>query len=646
MCGIHGVLAFDPAAKPDASLHATMGDITRHRGPDDDGVYLDGPVMIGMRRLAIIDVGGGHQPITNEDGSVVAVCNGEIYNFRELREALTARGHRFATGSDSEVVVHLYEEYGDDFVNRLEGMFGFALWDVRRQRLLVGRDRLGIKPLYYRRDARRLVFASEAKAILALPGERAEIDPGALCQFLALGYTAAPDSIFASMHKLPPGSLMVCEDGDVEIRRYWSPVDIEPTDMSESDWIEAVRSRIEESVAAQMVSDVPLGAFLSGGIDSSAVVGMMSRHSDRPVKTYAIGFDTSSGGKFYNELPYARRVAELFGTAHREITVRPDVASLMPRLLWHMDEPMADAAYITTYLVAEFARRDVTVILSGVGGDELFGGYRRYLGEYYGARYNRLPRWLRTHALTPLARSLPSDRHSPLMNLSRYARSFILNNELPFEERYRSYVQVFSPEQLERLVESPAGDPTAALARAFEATPVADPVNRLMTVDLMTQMPDDLLMLTDKMTMATSLECRVPLLDERLVNLALAMPSRHKVRGRNLKYALKKALEGLLPDDILYRAKRGFGAPMGAWLKNELAALLDVVLSRESVERRGLFRWQAVAATVAEHRAAKADHTDHLLALMNLEIWSRVYLDGRTPSDVTEELEADAEAVA
>ncbi len=644
MCGIHGILALRPGATPTPDAHAQMGQITRHRGPDDDGFHLDGPVLIGMQRLSIIDVGGGHQPIANETGDVIVVCNGEIYNFRELRAGLIDKGHRFSTGSDTEVIVHLYEEYGDEFIGRLRGMFGFALWDARRERLLIGRDRLGIKPLYYQLDDDRLVFASEAKAILALPGVTAAIDPAALCQFLALGYTAAPDSIFDGMRKLPPGSMLIAEKGSTRVERYWSPAEARVDSMSESDWIDAVRARIEEAVVAQMVSDVPLGAFLSGGIDSSSVVAMMSRHSDQPVKTYAIGFDTASGGKFYNELPYARRVAELFGTAHREITVRPDVAALMPKLLWHMDEPMADAAYITTYLVAEFARRDVTVILSGVGGDELFGGYRRYLGEYYGSRYNRLPRWLRTHALTPLARSLPSDRHSPLLNLSRYARSFILANEMPFDERYRSYVEVFSPEQLDRLMAHPAADPAGALRRAFDAVSDADPVNRLMTVDLMTQLPDDLLMLTDKMTMATSLECRVPLLDERLVDLALAMPSKLKVRGRNLKYVLKKALGDILPHDILYRSKRGFGAPMGAWLKNELATMLEVVLSRESVERRGLFRWEAVAATIAEHRAAKADHTDNLLALLNLEIWSRMYLDGRSPADVTAELNTEAVA--
>jgi asparagine synthase (glutamine-hydrolysing) len=367
-------------------------------------------------------------------------------------------------------------------------------------------------------------------------------------------------------------------------------------------------------------------------------VALMAKHSNQPVRTYSIGFDTGKAGEYYNELPYARQVAKLFGTSHKEILVKPDVVTLLPKLLWHMDEPIADAAFITTYLVAEFARRDVTVILSGVGGDELFGGYRRYLGEYYGQYYNLLPKWLRAGVLAPVAARMPSDRHSALLNLSRYARSFILANELPFEERYRSYVQVFNAGQRRELLHKMPEATFDALGQAFSSAGQGDAIQRLFKVDLMTQLPDDLLMLTDKMTMATSIECRVPLLDDRLVDLAGSMPSNLKIRGRTLKHILKTALRGLLPDEILYRKKRGFGAPMGAWLKQELAPLLRGVLSRDSVERRGWFRWDSIATTIAMHESNREDHTDHLLSLMNLELWCRMYLDGQSPADLSEQI--------
>ncbi|GJL54349.1 MAG: asparagine synthetase B [Nitrospirales bacterium] len=639
MCGIYGLLSFSGQDPGHPSVLTRMGDAMAHRGPDDDGEYVGRGVFLGMRRLAIIDVAGGHQPISNETGTIWVVCNGEIYNFRALRETLRGLGHTFQTGTDSEVVVHAYEQYGDDCVSHLDGMYGFALWDATRRRLLVGRDRLGIKPLYYVNDGSRLIFASEIKSILEVPGVNAELDPVALREYLTLGYTPAPYSMLRGIRKLPPASLMICENGHCDIRNYWKFSDTVDYSLNEQDWAEQVLETFETAVVSQMVSDVPLGAFLSGGIDSSSVVAMMAKHSTQPVKTYAIGFEGSDGAQYYNELPFARRVAELFGTDHKEILVKPDVAQLLPRLLWHMDEPMADAAFITTYLVAEFARRDVTVILSGVGGDELFGGYRRYLGEYYAQYYNRLPGWMRRHVLTPLAHRLPSDRHSPLLNLSRYARSFMLSNELSFDERYRTYVQVFNRLQRSRLLQESCGHDVDALGSVLSESGNGDALRRLLHVDIATQLPDDLLMLTDKMTMATSLECRVPILDQRLVELAARMPSRYKIHGRHLKHILKVAFKGVLPDDILHRKKRGFGAPMGAWLKGALAPLLRSVLSQESVQQRGVFDWNEVEHTIALHEANKEDHTDHLLALMNFELWSRMYLDGQLPADIALQLQ-------
>ena len=364
----------------------------------------------------------------------------------------------------------------------------------------------------------------------------------------------------------------------------------------------------------------------------------MAKHSSEPVKTYSIGFKGDAASDVYNELPYAKSVAEQFGTDHREIIVRPEVASLLPKLLWHLDEPIADSASVTTYLVSEFARRDVTVILSGVGGDELFGGYNRYLGDYYADRYGRLPGWMRNAVIAPLVQAMPSDRHGRLSAVARYARTFIASNDLPFEDRYRSYVRIFGAESLERLLKKGRAGEIDSLDQAFRTADGGDPLNVLMRVDLLTQMPNDLLMLTDKMSMAASLECRVPLLNQGLVELAARLPAALRIDGRNLKSLMKKALKDVLPREILERKKRGFGAPMGAWLKNDLHPLMNRLLSRQSVEARGLLHWSAVEETMALHMANREDHTDHLLALINLEIWARIFLDGTAPADLAEEL--------
>jgi len=635
MCGIHGIHRLDgQGVRPDTL--SAMGNVTRHRGPDDEGMHIDGDCGIAMRRLSIIDLSGGHQPLSNADGSLWLVCNGEIYNYRELRDELRALGHAFKTASDSEVLLHGYAAWGDDVVLRLNGMFDFALWDARRRRLLIGRDRLGVKPLYVLHDATQLAFATEAKALLALPGVKPELNHEVLTGYLQLGYVAAPGCIFKGMRKLPPATLLAIEGGQVREWRYWRlPQAIDPV-LDEAQWVERVRAQLERSVRMQMVSDVPIGAFLSGGVDSSAVVGFMARHSEQPIRTYAIGFDGGAAEALYNELPYARQVAQRFGTQHREIVVKPDVVSLLPRLLWHMDEPLSDSAFITTYLVSEFARQDVKVILSGVGGDELFGGYRRYLGEHYAGQYRRLPGWLRQGAGS-LARRLPADRHSALFNKLRLAKGFLASAELGADERYASYLQLIGREAVGELMLEPrlADDP---LARAFGGAGQGDDLNRMFAVDAETQLPDDLLLLTDKMSMAVSLECRVPLLDHELVELAATMPAAIKVKGGRLKHLMKEALSELLPGEILDRQKRGFGTPMGAWLKSDLAPVLDRLLSPEVVRRRGLFRDGVVTRLVQDHRANRFDGTDILLALMNLEIWSRIYLDGRDTTDVAAEL--------
>ncbi len=639
MCGIHGFYRFDGDRVAPAQL-TVMGDLTRHRGPDDEGQHIDrnGRCGIAMRRLSIIDLAGGHQPISNADDTLWVVCNGEIYNFRELRAELQDRGYRFKTGSDSEVLLHLYDEMGDDFVHRLDGMFNFALWDARRNRLLIGRDHLGVKPLYVHQSASVLGFATEAKALLQLPGMRAELNHDVLGDYLHLGYVPAPHSMFKGIRKLPPATLLAVENGEVREWRYWRlPATIDRS-VSEAEWVDRIRSGMESAVHRQMVSDVPIGAFLSGGVDSSAVVAYMAKHSSQPIRTYAIGFEGGEAEQLYNELPYARQVATLFGTKHREIVVKPDVVGLLPKLLWHMDEPVSDSAFITTFLVSEFARQDVKVILSGVGGDELFGGYRRYLGGHYVRKLQRLPRWSR-QLMSRTAALLPSDRHSKVLNTLRLARGFLASAELSPDERYRHYLQVLDRETVAALTNGRTGS-SDALAAAFAGAGNEDALNRMFAVDAETQLPDDLLLLTDKMSMAVSLECRVPLLDRELVELAAAIPESLKVKNGRLKHLMKDALSDVLPSDILDRKKRGFGTPMGAWLKRELAPVLRRLLATDVVRDRGLFDPAVVSRLMADHESARIDGTDALLALMNLEIWSRLYLDDHSVDDVTAELKS------
>jgi asparagine synthase (glutamine-hydrolysing) len=637
MCGIHGLIHFDGTPVEPRWLTA-MGDVTAHRGPDDEGQHIDRDCGVAMRRLSIIDLAGGHQPLSNADGSLWLVCNGEIYNYRELRAELQAAGHHFKTQSDSEVLLHGYAAWGDDVVQRLNGMFDFALWDARVRRLLIGRDRLGVKPLYVMQDARRLAFATEAKALLQLPGVRTELNRDALADYLHLGYVPAPLSLFKGIRKLPPATLLSVQDGRVREWRYWRLPARVDRGVTESEWVERTREGMQRSVRMQMVSDVPIGAFLSGGVDSSAVVAAMAQASSQPIRTYAIGFEGGSAEQLYNELPYARRVAGLFGTEHHEIVVKPDVVGLLPKLIWQMDEPIADSAFITTYLVSEFARRDVKVILSGVGGDELFGGYRRYLGGHYAARFNALPGWARRVA-SATAQRLPADRHHKWLNVARLAKGFVASAEMGGDERYRSYLQVVGRDTLAALMlaEPPSGD---RLSDAFAQAGSDDELNRMFAVDAETQLPDDLLLLTDKMSMAVSLECRVPLLDHELVEMAATIPGELKVKGGRLKHLMKAALTPTLPDDILNRAKRGFGTPMGAWLKKELLPVVRELLSPAVIQRRGLFNPAAVSALVADHESNRSDGTDALLALLNLEVWSRVYLDRQSPADVADELKA------
>lgn len=640
MCGIYGVIELRKGRQPDEGVLSAMGQVIVHRGPDDYGHYVGDGVGVGMRRLSIIDLSGGHQPIPNEDKTVWAVCNGEIYNFKELRAWLEARGHVFRCDSDTEVAVHLYEEEGLESFKRLRGMFAIAIWDAARSRLVLARDRLGKKPVYVCREPHRVLFASEIKSILEVSQIPRTLNPQALQEYLALGYVPAPWTLFEKIEKLLPGHYMVVEKGQIRDQEYWdvpaTPVEIR----SEEEWIERVREKLLESIRIRMVADVPLGAFLSGGIDSSAIVGAMAGMTDQPVKTYSIGFD--GGDSFYNELPYARIVAKKFATEHHEIIVRPEIGQLLPALIWHLDEPIADSAFVTTYLVARLASQTVKVILSGVGGDELFGGYRRYLGNHLAEYYNSLPRIIRNKWLPGLLAALPQDRHSSLKNYIRYADAFVKTAGLNPSLRYMSYVTLFSSDLQESLLKNgsakglPKGNgyASAIMKSYFDSSSHMTGLNQLIYTDLKTSLADDLLALTDKMTMAASLECRAPFIDHELVELASSMPESVKVRGFTMKYLLKKVVKPWVPDEILHRKKRGFGAPMGSWIRNELGPLMDNLLSERQVSRRGLFNPAVVRDMVAKHKAQKSDYTDHLLALINLELWCRIFMDGTRHQDM------------
>jgi asparagine synthase (glutamine-hydrolysing) len=610
-----------------------MAGVILHRGPDDCGEYVGRGVAMGMRRLSIIDVAGGHQPIANEDGTIWVILNGEIYNFQQLRSELEKKGHLFRTRTDTEVIAHLYEEQGLEFLEKLRGMFGLAIWDANRERLVLARDRIGEKPLYVRRESGRVLFASELKSILQVPDVPRRLNLQAVEAYLELGYIPAPLTMIEGVEKLLPGHYITVENGRIEDHKYWDVPYERTQQCTEQEWVEQIRAKLVECVRMQLVSDVPLGAFLSGGIDSSTIVAIMSQSTGRPVKTYSIGYEDEHS--YYNELPYAKRVAQIFATDHHEIVVRPDVSELLPRLVWHLDEPIADSACLTTYLVSKLARESVTVILSGVGGDELFGGYRRYLGSSLQRYYQILPKTFRERWLPAILRRLPQDRHSFWKDYVRYASAFVRASHLDSARRYSDYVTLLSPEaQRELLVNqrsaiaSNGTTDSATLRKYFEQYESPDELSRILYVDLKTSLPDDLLALTDRMSMAASIECRAPLVDFELIELASRMPARMKIRGFSMKYLMKKAVAPWLPPYVLNRKKRGFGAPVGAWFRKSLQPLVKELLSEEQVRCRGIFQWSAVRQLISDHQQERKDYTDHLFALVMFEIWCRTYLDG------------------
>jgi asparagine synthase (glutamine-hydrolysing) len=621
MCGICGIATTRGRADPDrvAEMSATLV----HRGPDSFGEYVDGAAALAARRLSIIDLETGDQPIGNEDGTVHVVQNGEIYNYRELRRELERAGHRFRTAGDTEVLVHGYEEWGDAFAERLRGMFAVAIWDSRGERLVLARDRFGIKPLYYRDVDGELSFASELRAM-----PRGEIDLDALEAFLAFNSIPAPLSIFRDVRKLPAGFVLVWEEGRVGLSRFARPgprPDLRDDD--EAELVEELRARLRDSVRAHLVSDVPVGILLSGGVDSSLLAAFAAEASSEPVRTFSIGFEEQS----FDELADARRVASQYGTHHAELVLRPDAALLLPALAEAFDEPFADSSALPTYLVSQLAASDVKVALSGEGGDELFGGYYTYAADLLAQRVGPLARVAR-----PLVERLPSS--DARASFDYRAKRFVRAAHLPPLERHHGWKEIFSGDARAELTGRSSGfDPVDVLRARYAETEGADELARLQDVDLGVYLVDDLLVKTDRASMAHSLEARVPYLDTAVTNLALALPTRHKVHGLAKKVLLRKAAAPLLPREIVHGKKRGFSIPAAAWLRGDLEPFARETLSRERLQRQGFFRPDVVERLIDDHVARREDRSRQLWSLLAFTLWHERHVE-QTPTALSNRL--------
>jgi asparagine synthase (glutamine-hydrolysing) len=625
MCGIYGRLNLtaDHIERLPADLLAVRRLV--HRGPDDEGTWYGSCVFLGMRRLSVIDLSTGHQPISNEDGTITVVYNGEVYNFAEIREELIALGHHFTSHTDTEVIVHGYEQWGEAVLGRCNGMFAVALWDDRTKTLWLARDRLGVKPLYYFLDGRRLVFASEIKAILAHADIPREVDPKGLLNYLAYGHAVAPDTMYRGIRKLLPGHTLRVRGQDITVRQWWTATPSAPTTLSERDCSRYLRTLLEDSVRLRLIADVPVGAFLSGGLDSSAVVALMKRHTNAPVKTFSIGFDA---GAAFNELPDARRVAEHVGTDHYELLVQPSqLAETLQTLVYHFDEPFGDAACFPTYLVSRLARSQVTVALTGEGGDELFGGYRRY----WAARWVGLLRTVSGGLAGPLldagVRALPRFRR-----LKKLIQAAGIADPA---SRYASLLRVFGDDAIRALVDprleqaALAYDAVELYRRHFADARGADELNRFMFADMKTWLADAYLEKVDKTSMAVSLEARVPILDYRIVEFAMSIPSRYKIKGGETKCVLRAAVRDLLPPETMRKAKHGFAVPTDRWFRDELKSFAYDVLLDPRTRQRGYFSRREVERLWRDHQAGREVRDSHLWLLMNFELWAREYLDQR-----------------
>lgn len=627
MCGIAGEIYTDRNRKVDKLLLSRMCSVIKHRGPDDEGIYIDGHVGLGMRRLSIIDLRTGHQPIFNEDESIVVVFNGEIYNFQELRQCLQNKGHQFETTTDTEVIVHLYEEHGDACVEKLRGMFAFALWDSRQQKLLLARDRLGVKPLYYRVDNERIIFGSEIKAILQDPEVPRRVNLDSVDQMLTYGYTFPPLTCFEGICELPQASTLTYKNGQVQINRYWD-LDFEVSDFyDEEKACERLLSLLSESIRLRMISDVPVGALLSGGVDSAVVVALMSQMSDSPIKTFSIGFDDIA----FSELPYARQIAERYHTEHKEFIVKPDVIGILPKLIQHHDSFFFDSSAIPTYYVCKMASEYVKVVLSGDGGDELFAGYNLYLANKVAGYYLRVPRLIRDFVITPLTRLVPES--SGYINKGRVLREFIQAASPDTQQRYMRWSSKVKEETRRRLYRIPhlvaklRNSYNGHLTELFRRQQKATPLNQMLYVDTNSTLPHDMLLKVDRMSMASSLEVRSPLLDHNLFEFAATLPDRAKLNGWTKKYLLRKLAVNYLPPNYLKRPKRGFSIPLDRWLREDLADYTRDILFDSRTQARGYFHQDVVKQIVEDHISGRIAYGREIWILLTLELWHRMYID-------------------
>ena len=613
MCGITGFIDKKQSYEDAEELIDKMCQIIRHRGPDEQGTWVGDGIALGMRRLSIIDLDGGHQPIWNEDRSILIVFNGEIYNYRDLQRTLQMHGHSFRTQSDTEVILHAYEEYGDECVKHLRGMFAFALWDRTRQRLLAARDRFGKKPLHYYWDGQRLIFGSEMKSILEAEVAR-EVNPCALDDYLAYSYVPSPTTIFKDILKLPPAHILIYEDGHISTKCYWDLPFTPTCQDDEATAIERTRALLKDAVHVRLMSEVPLGAFLSGGVDSSLVVGLMSQMMSRPVKTFSIGFEED----WFNELPFARLVAKHFGTDHHELVVHPELVSILPELVWAYDEPFADSSMLPTYYVSKLAREQVKVVLTGDGGDEIFAGYSHYRQEYVTDRIpfplRLLLRWggeimptgMRgKHRLKQMGKDYATRGIQARPLFSAASRSLL------FQPDYFALVSHHEPHERER------GE--------YHMAAHLDAVTRMQYVDTRVYLPDDILVKVDRASMFNSLETRAPLLDQYLVEYVSSLPARLRVGNGVLKSLLKQVAASIVPAEILARRKTGFSMPINKWLRGELRTYAYDVLTSASARQRGIFRPQFVEELLKAQ--AYANHGEAIWALLCLELWFQIYID-------------------
>jgi asparagine synthase (glutamine-hydrolysing) len=617
-----------------------MATAITHRGPDDEGFYVNGRIGLGSRRLSIIDLDGGRMPISNEDQSIWIVFNGEIYNYRELRQYLTEKGHTFKTNTDTEVIVHLYEELGEGCVERLSGMFAFAIWDEQAQKLFLARDRIGQKPLFYAQNGNSFWFASEVKSILAANGLKREIDLESMHHYLSLRFIPAPRTMLRSIRKLPPAHFLVFQEGRLEVTRYWELSFQQKLDLSEEDFIDGVDEKLKEVVNSHLVSDVPVGAFLSGGLDSSMVVAMMAKSLSTPFNTFAIGVEEQE----FNELPFARLVAEQYNTYHVEQQVESNLIQLLPQIIWHLDEP-SDPIAACMFHAAHLAAQHVKVVLGGDGGDELFAGFDRYLGLGYIEHYNQIPPLIRHKLIGPLIEALPdSFAYKSWTQKLRWVHQLSL---LPSAgQRYAEATCFFRFNHRDK--QSLYGDAlwhqlgslnsANVIVDQFDRAHADTPVDKMLYTDFMTRLPEHSLMLTDRMTMAHSLEARSPFLDHTLVEFLAAFPSEMKIRNKTLKYVLRGLSENYLPPKIVHREKQGFMFPVAYWFQNELYEFTKHFLLSSSFVQEGLFKRESVDRLIEDHRSNRIDNHVRLWMLLNLELWYQMYVEQNDRESLEEEI--------